>query len=312
MKASQFLLRALLVLAGVVILDFACRPAMDALRKFSLRTNPDNFEMTSYYGVEMASEDMLILGASTTTHHYIPSLFEDSLQMSVRNLGKDGAFLYCQICQLSLILERYTPKVILWDIHDDCLSHNLDWGDFMEISDYFPYQLNDISRSVVKEMGRFQPVSMQSWLYRYNSKLPEYLFSFVSGRNSQKGYVPLPADQGYAIDVSETKAAENLNQKKVELLEEVLALCKEKGCRVILATSPRLADDGVQQTEQYRVLCSITERMDIPYFNHHTDPRFFNETALFRDTDHLNEKGAMLYTGHIIEDLNQVLSNHDR
>lgn len=307
MKAAQFFIRAFVVLAGVVILDFACRPVMDALRQVSLRTNPDNYEMTSYYGVEIASEDMLVLGASTATHHYIPSLLEDSLQMSVRNLGKDGAFLYCQICQLSLILERYTPKVILWDIHDDCLSHNLDWGDFMEISDYFPYRLNDISRSVVKEMGTFQSVSMQSWLYRYNSKLPEYLFSFVSGRNSQKGYVPLPADQGFSIEVSETKATENINQKKVELLEEVLALCKEKGCRLILATSPRLSDDGVQQTEQYKMLCSITERMGIPYFNYHYDSRFFNETTLFRDTDHLNDQGAALYTSCIIEELKATL-----
>lgn len=307
MKASQFFIRALLVLACVAVLDFACKPAMDALRRISLRTNPDNYEMTSYYGVEMATEDMLIIGASPATHHYIPALLKDSLNMSVRNLGKDGAFLYCQICQVRLILDRYTPKYIIWDLNDDCLSHNLDWGDFMEISDYFPYRLNDFSKTVINEMGPFQRVSMQSNLYRYNSKLPEYLFSFVSGRNSQLGYVPLPAEQAFSPEKTDNKVAENIHPLKARLLEEVLGLCREKGCRMILATSPRLADDGVQQSGQYEALCAIAQRLSIPYFNYHTDSRFFNDLSLFRDTDHLNERGAVLYTNCIIEDLRTVL-----
>ena len=307
MKASQFFLRALVVLACVAVLDVVCKPAMDALRKVSLRTHPDNYEMTSYYGVEMATEEMLILGASPATHHYIPAMLHDSLNLTVRNLGKDGAFLYCQICQMRLILERYTPQYVIWDLNDDCLSHNLDWGDFMEISDYYPYRLNDFSKAVFKEMGPAQPIYLHSNLYRYNSKLPDYLFAFVSGRHSQLGYVPLPAEQVFAPEKTNTKVAENIHLLKAQLLEEVLRFCQEKGCHVILATSPRLADDGVQQSEQYETLCSIAQRLSIPYFNYHTDPRFFYNLSLFRDTDHLNERGAACYTAYFIEDLRKAL-----
>lgn len=307
MKGSQFFIRALIVLASVVVLDLACKPAMDLLRKISLRANPDNYEMTSYYGAEMATEDMLIIGASPATHHYIPAMLKDSLGLSVRNIGKDGAFLYCQICQVRLILERYTPKYVIWDLNDDCLSHNLDWGDFMEISDYFPYPLNEFSKTIIQEMGPFQQVSMLSNLYRYNSKLPEYLFAFVSGRTSQSGYVPLSTEQAFTPEKTSMKVAESIHPLKAKLLEEVLVLSQEKGCQVVLATSPRLADDGVQQTKQYDALKEMAQRHAIPYFNYHTDPRFFNNLSLFRDTDHLNEKGASLFTSCIIEDLRKLL-----
>lgn len=303
MKGSQFFIRALVVLASVVVLDLACKPAMDALRKVSLRANPDNYEMTSYYGAEMATEDMLIIGASRATHHYIPAMLQDSLGLSVRNLGKDGAYLYCQICQVRLILDRYTPKYLIWDVNDDYLSHNLDWGDFIEISDYFPYRLNDFSTAIINEMGPHQHLFLHANLYRYNSKLPEYLFAFVSGRNSQSGYVPLPAGQQFTPKKTHTKVPDNIHPLKTRLLEEMLLFCQEKGCRVLLVTSPSLADDGVQQTKQYETLVNMARRLSIPYFNYHTDPRFFNDLSLFRDTDHLNERGAALYTACFIEDL---------
>ena len=306
MKGSQFLIRTLAVVACLMILDLMCHPMMDALRKKALQTNPDNYEMTSYYGVEMASEELLVLGASTATHHYIPSQLQDSLHLTARNLGKDGASLYCQICQLSLMLERHVPRVIIWDVSDDCLSHNLDWSDFMEISDYWPYRLNAYSKSVVHEMGTFQPVSLLSWLYRYNSKLPEYLFSFVSGRQSQSGYVPLFSDPSHILEKAVQETPSNINPQKVELLEKILTFCIQKGVLVVLATSPRFVEDGIPQTEQYRTLTEITERLGIPYFNEHED-RLFDDASLFRAAVHLNETGAALYTNRIIEHLRPLV-----
>ena len=306
MKGLQFFIRCLIVITIVAVLDLACHFVMDTIRRTALQAKPDNYEMTSYYGVEMATEELLVLGPSTATHHYIPSVLEDSLRLSARNIGKDGAFLYCQICQLSLILERYIPRLVIWDISDDCLSHNLDWGDFLEIRDYWPYPLNDFSKTVLKKMGPAEQFSIHSWLYRYNSKLPEYLFAFVSGRNSLRGYVPLPANTQYATEVGTTKVEENINPLKVELLEKILTLCREKGCQVVIVSSPRLADDGVPQSEQCRKLCEITERLGVPYFNYHQDPRFFGDLSLFRDVDHLNENGAALFTQCIIHDIQDI------
>ena len=303
MKGLPFVLRCLAVLAIVAFLDLLCHFTMDQIRKKALLAQPDNFEMTSYYGVEMASEDVLVLGASAATHHYIPAALEDSLHMSARNLGKDGAFLYCQVCQLSLILERYVPKLIIWDIRDDYLSHNLDWGDYLEIRDYWPYPLNDFSKTILKEMGAAEQFSLHSWLYRYNSKLPEYLFAFVSGRNSLQGYVPLPADASFAVEIDTTPADTTVHPLKAQLLEKALSLCLEKGCRVVLFTSPRLAEDGIAESEPYRMLCEIAERLGVPYYNYHQDPRFFGDLSLFRDVDHLNENGASLYTRCVIHDI---------
>lgn len=305
MKGYQFLFSVSAVVLIIVLLDLACHPMMDMLRKKALLAHPDNYEMTSYYGVEMASEDMLILGASTATHHYDPSLLHDSLHFSVRNLGKDGASLYCQICQLRLILDRHVPRWVIWDVSDDCLSHNKDWSDFMEISDYWPYRQNDYSNAIIQEMGPYQPVYMHSWLYRYNTKLPEYLFSFISGRQSQKGYVPLPVVSEPSFEKEVNEIPDNINEKKVDLFESLLSLCIQKGTKVILVTSPRFSIDNIEETVQYRTLCEKAETLDIPYYNYHKDPRFFNDISLFRDVDHLNQKGAELFTVCLIQDLSQ-------
>ena len=65
----------------------------------------------------------------------------------------------------------------------------------------------------------------------------------------------------------------------------------------------RLAEDGIAESEPYRMLCEIAERLGVPYYNYHQDPRFFGDLSLFRDVDHLNENGASLYTRCVIHDI---------
>lgn len=66
-------------------------------------------------------KDVILLGTSRTSHHYIPSILEDSLGMNIYNGGMDGTDnIYMHYFLLNLILRHHTPKVVCLELstHD--------------------------------------------------------------------------------------------------------------------------------------------------------------------------------------------------
>jgi hypothetical protein len=52
---------------------------------------------------------------------------------------------------------------------------------------------------------------------------------------------------------------------------------------------------------------SLVSKLDIPYLNYATDSRFSGDIELFKDSDHLNSKGQLLFSGVFFKDLDSVM-----
>lgn len=63
--------------------------------------------------------DVLFFGSSRCLHHYDPKIIEDSLCMTSYNCGVDGNGILYQYGQFRIILNRYIPKVVVFDIVED-------------------------------------------------------------------------------------------------------------------------------------------------------------------------------------------------
>lgn len=94
------------------------------------------------------------------------------------------------------------------------------------------------------------------------------------------------------------------NQEEINAVYSMISLCKTKGWRPVLITTPLLKEyseralqDGKDQMEAFhRLVDQIAKETDTPYYDYSLDKRFVNDHSLFMDGDHLNRKGATHFT----------------
>ena len=109
---KKYLLRITLFFIIVAFVDIAFGKVCDYLRD---HTN-GGFSGNIHYICEECRDDIIMMGSSRMRHHYVPQVFEDSLGMSCYNAGIDGNGIILSYGFLQMILQRYSPKLIIYDV----------------------------------------------------------------------------------------------------------------------------------------------------------------------------------------------------
>jgi len=68
------------------------------------------------YGFHECNDDLIILGSSRACHHYLPKILQDSLKVSVYNMGSDGMCIIYDYAILEAILKHHIPKFVLLEL----------------------------------------------------------------------------------------------------------------------------------------------------------------------------------------------------
>lgn len=92
-----------------------------------------------------------------------------------------------------------------------------------------------------------------------------------------------------------------------EALIRIIEKCQEDHIQVILTTVPTLPCfyenfDEAFMERFYADVAEICEKYDLLYFDYTGDERFLTDYRWFRDTDHLNQYGAKVFTELFLED----------
>ena len=85
-------------------------------------------------------------------------------------------------------------------------------------------------------------------------------------------------------------------------LRRVLHLCKDKGVNLVLASSPRFRPENDNE-----LIHSLSQEYGVPYIDIYNSVFFNNHPELFKDTSHLNNDGATIYTQLFFEELKPYL-----
>jgi lysophospholipase L1-like esterase len=95
----------------------------------------------------------------------------------------------------------------------------------------------------------------------------------------------------------------------MEFLDRTIRLCLNRGVRVILLSAPlyptyaaALPQNQLQNVQQQ--LSRLAMQYKIPWYNHMHDPRF--TVYQFHDDDHLNPRGAAIFTSVVNEYIRQA------
>ena len=256
----------------------------------------------NYASFNTDNAEIVILGSSRASHHYVPQIFEDSLGMSCVNLGVDGHGILYNYALFHLLTRNNTPKVIIYEY---C---GFDWEEG-GLSTYASntylapaYGRSDVVDTLINAVGKnYKRVLTLLNTYKYNGRVHNVVFNSHQIANN-KGYQPLYGK--FEGVLTEDNVDENeevkVNADKVIYLERLIKVCRQKGIKLLFAISPSLTEGSTQGYELLSDLCGN----DIPLLNHIAESK---NLEMYKDKTHLNNDGARWYTAMVVEELKQIL-----
>lgn len=305
-----FLLKGFVFLVCAVALDRVIGIVYKELENRAYYVHPMSVELIHEYMVKSSMEDIVIVGSSTASHHYIPLIIEDSLEMSTINCGIDGHFFLTQYCLINMLLDRHSPSIILWEIGESSLSTmGKEKYDYQGIDILYPFYSNVYARSIINQKDTFQRFRMLSMAYRNNSKLLGYLHAWFTDDKGGlvKGYRPLNTTGEHPIALLDDACDFPINEKKIEMLIEIIQKCKKNNTNLIVTSSPRFKNGAVKLSEGYVALEKISMDFGVPIFDFYS--LYLNNPELFKDENHLNDFGAQDYMRHFIPKLRWFIAS---
>lgn len=270
-----------------------------------------NVEESSFYGeiqyaINEATPDVLIVGASRAKSHYVPQVFIDSLHKTVYNAGSDGKNIFYHSCIINAVIKRKVPDMIILEL----AAQEFQWNVYDRLSVLNPfYTYDSLIKATVDLKSNTEWIKMKSNLYRYNSRIFTLIYNcYMGGENKYVGYRALP--YGGAHPVLDTiKNEGEIDKQSINRFKYVLDLCKKNNIPIIVVVSPYY---GImyKETRSMEIMKNICKENNLPFLNYSQSAYFLQHPEYFRDVNHLNHKGAEVYTKMIITDINKT-SNKD-
>jgi hypothetical protein len=246
-------------------------------------------------------EDVLLFGSSRCMNHYNPCILEDSLQCSVYNCGTEGNGCLLSFIQLSNILDRYHPKMIVYDV-----MPKYDYLEGEDNTKYLGWARRFYGKpeidSVFWRIDPSEKWKMLSKTYRNNAKCLLTLSDFVHPNHENiKGYRPLEAVMTYdkePSDEDETKVVQ-VDSLKLEYLERFVKRCKEANVKFVFSVSPTY----MKSRDVFDPVRVLAEKYQVPFLMHYQDSDYVGHKELFKDATHMNRVGAERYSSTIANEL---------
>lgn len=302
--------RILLVIVLLVIADSGIGSLM---RKFYFKQESgDTYLLT--YAIDSTEADILILGSSRAKHSYVPSIFQENLNMSCFNAGRDGTeHILFNNAQFTSITTRYSPKIIIFDIRPEDLIYNANEYDML--SPLMPYyKTHREIRYLINIRSPFERLKHLSAIYPYNSLIFQIIMGNLEMNKDRKphenGYIPfLGSKLTNTLDTLQTPVYP-IDTYKTDIIKDMIISCKEKEICLVLIYSPTY--NIVMDNYYQRILNEICEENDIEYLNFSNVHEILMNPDFFFDRTHLNDDGARKFSGLVSARLKDFLNCNEQ
>ena len=304
-----FIAKGICFLFILFILDYSIG---GALRYLYFKQDAGLLYRTTY-SLDSTTADFLIFGSSTANHHYEPSIFENRLDMSVYNTGRDANTIFYNYAVFQSILKRYRPKAAILDFNVGEFKVMQDNYDVL--SSLLPYyHSNPEVQPIIQLKGPFEKFKLISKIYPFNS----LLFTILVGNteynksrdyiNDQNGFIPLEHIWKKSICTIEPIKKYKLDTTKIRILKSFVQECENNNIKLYICISPRF----IKYTEKdlsVEIVHKIADEYNVPFYNFSNDTLFWNHPGYFADQVHLNSKGAEVFSNKVID---KIMHNQEK
>lgn len=294
---KKYLINIIVFFVIVIVIDVAVGSLGDYLQAHSKggdTKRTDDLVIKDYH-------DIIVLGSSRAHCHYDTPFMSDILGLDVYNAGYDGCGVVLAYGLLELILERYQPKLVVFDVEPsfDINVYEPDNNHVRYLGPLKPYYRHSAIGQVIKDVSLKEWYKVNFGLIRYNSALvPKAIDCFSVRGEDLKGYNPEQAVYTGIIE-QKTDSTGCLDEFKLKYLDKLCLLAQSHGVPIIFIASPKL---GVPNSKVFSPVKEICCCHEVPFIDYYSDP-IFQKTELFCEPMHLNFKGARLFSATVINDI---------
>lgn len=273
--------------------------------------------------------EILITGSSRALVHYDPRVLESVTGLKTFNIGRNGSQTDLQLAFLkTYLLHNAPPRLLIHnlDLHSFATSHEI-----YDPAQYLPY-LNE--QPIYDAVRRVYPDAWK-WKYLplYGYVVPDLRLTWLLGLKGFAGFEPpedhingfVPRAWAWTGDFEKFRRDNpngvhtTLEPQGIRDLEELLALCKARGIRILLVYSPEYFEVQALQTNREQIVAQFRElssRFAAPFWDF-SDSSLGRSRANFYNSQHLNAEGAAAFTNELARRLAEprahamLLASHD-
>ena len=97
----------------------------------------------------------------------------------------------------------------------------------------------------------------------------------------------------------------DIDSLKIRYIQRFADLCHERQIKLIFMVSPKFT---IVDSAHYNILKDIAKKNDIPFLDYHTCGLYHDHPYYFKDSSHLWDKGARIFSQTFANDLKQAQS----
>jgi len=293
---KKFLINIAIFFAIVAVVDFSLGKVFHYIQATAGgRTGAE------YYVCKKANEDVIIMGSSRASHHYVPEIISEKLGMSCFNAGQDGNGIILQYGRWKMLSERYTPKLLIYDISsgfDMAVNDNMTYVDRLK-----PFSREAVVKDYVSSIFPMERIKTLSCMYCYNYKFIEMAFDRLRNGDYKEvgGYIPLYGHiRSEVVERGQPEKEISIETDLVKLyyLEELIKEAKGKGTHVVLVVSPTWKGGGLS-AEAFSEVKTLAESYGVEFLEY-INSEICDNPDYFEDSAHLNDKGARVFTEDLL------------
>ena len=293
----HYLLQALLFIALVAAADFIVGKTL----QYFYNRQSSGWEYNTRYSAEQTKADVLIFGASRAQQQYNPTYFEDTLQLTCYNVGRDGTSFFYHYAILQSVLKRYTPKVIVLDCEYAALKNAS--SSYERLSVLLPlYKDHPEMQNIINLRSRYEKYKFLSSIYPYNSMLFKIAVANLQSNKKEqediKGYVPLLRSINEPIKTFDYTEQYELDSVKINMLNSFIDECHQRNIKLYFVCSPYYMKT-IGTDYSLAVTQKVAAEKNVPFFDYSKDTMYFNNPQYFDDTVHLNMNGSKIFSSAI-------------
>ncbi|WP_028907737.1 hypothetical protein [Xylanibacter ruminicola] len=288
---KRLILKILLFLLICVVVD----RGVGATMRWLMSHAQSGETYRNYYMFNKMKDDVLIFGSSRAMHHYNPLVIEGRVGVKCYNCGISGYGIILFYPRLMKILERYQPKLIIYDVYS---SFDLKPGDNHKYLRYVrQIEGCEAANEVLTSIDSTERWKMFSKAYQYNSQLPQSIGDCIkSDPDSLRGFHP---KFGVKQDVTR-KEKDNETPKvlkyeyddlKLHYLQLLMETCKQRNISLVIFLSPLAVYEDDSLYEPVRTLCNSNNILFVDY-----ERLFDKRPEMFYDKAHMNAEGASTFS----------------
>ncbi len=259
-----------------------------------------------HYIANESTDDVVVFGSSRANHHYVPQIIEDSLDLTCFNMGQGGNGIVLMYGRYQMLLERYKPKLIIYDVSSFDFSNRHDNSRYLNLLKEY-YDKDCIKKEFAQLVDWKERCKLSSKMFQANSKVITIFGDNVLCQDVNKGYIPL---YGAVTDSAKYQyefvdsTDWGLDSVKLSLFERFVCDIKARDIPLVMFVSPVYAKSARVDYVEAEKICA---KYDVPFYYLMEMDGIADDYTMFQDRTHMNNTGAEKYMREIIPLLRYAL-----